>query len=297
MSTNPTTPTAAKPETAAPLKANPETTPLTTSKVPNSSPTPAPVEFEPHPHANIFPLMEGDEFKRLKADIQANGQIEPITVRDKLIIDGRNRYRACKELGLTPKTKPYDGYDTVGYVLSANLHRRHLDESQRAMAAAKLVTTKLGANQYSKGSSIDLPKAADMLNVSEASIKRTKDVLKNGTPELVTLVERGEVPASVAQKVAKQLSKKDQAELVGHGAKAIREKAKTLTTSKRSGKSPAQLKKQIDDFEAEWQDLNDWQQRHFVKMYQPRLRELLDELEGLAGMEEAEPRTEASPAT
>jgi hypothetical protein len=185
--------------------------------------TPEAVEFEPHPHANIFCLMEGEEFERLKADIKANGQIEPITVKDKYIIDGRNRYRACRELDIAPATKTYDGYDIIGYVLSANLHRRHLDESQRAMAAAKLVTTKLGSNRYSKGSSIDLPTAAKLLNVSEVSVKRAKEVLEKGTPELVALVERGHVAASTAGKVAK-LPEAEQAELVQKGADAICER-------------------------------------------------------------------------
>jgi ParB-like nuclease domain len=106
-------------------------------------------EYEFHPIANIFPLMEGQEFKALVDDIKANGLREPVVIYEGKVIDGRNRYKACKELNLpTPTTKPYDGGDPLGFVLSANLHRRHLNESQRAVVAAKLVTTKLGDNQH-----------------------------------------------------------------------------------------------------------------------------------------------------
>ena len=49
-----------------------------------------------HEVANIFPLMQGDEYDGLKADIKANGLLEPIWLHPDthLIIDGRNRHRA-----------------------------------------------------------------------------------------------------------------------------------------------------------------------------------------------------------
>ena len=98
----------------------------------------APLEF--HPLASLFPLMEGEAFEELVADIKANGLREPITIHEEKILDGRNRYRACIAAGVGPllSANPerfflaYAGQDPLVYVLSANLHRRHLTTAQRA---------------------------------------------------------------------------------------------------------------------------------------------------------------------
>src|SRR5262245_42823053 len=92
--------------------------------------------MEFHPVANIFPLMEGTEFEALKADIAANGLREPIWTFDGQIVDGRNRYRACQELGIEPATCEWNGRGSlVKFVVSLNLHRRHLTSSQSAVVA------------------------------------------------------------------------------------------------------------------------------------------------------------------
>lgn len=94
-----------------------------------------------HEVANIFPLMQGEEFDALKADIAANGLREPVWLHtDGRIIDGRNRYRACCELGIEPMYRTWDGNGSlVSFVVSLNLHRRHLSSGQKAMIAAEIL--------------------------------------------------------------------------------------------------------------------------------------------------------------
>lgn len=96
-----------------------------------------------HPVADIFPLINGADFDALKADISANGLLEAIWLHpDGRIIDGRNRYRACCDLGVEPDFRTYSGsLDTsalVQFVVSLNLKRRHLDSGQKAFVALEV---------------------------------------------------------------------------------------------------------------------------------------------------------------
>ena len=92
-----------------------------------------------HPLANIFPLMEGEEFDALVADIKANGLREGIVLYENMILDGRNRYRACEAAGVQPEYPIISITDPVAYVISANLHRRHLTAQQKRELIAKLI--------------------------------------------------------------------------------------------------------------------------------------------------------------
>lgn len=107
---------------------------------------------------------------------------------------------ACNELGIEPSFREYAGDDPAGFVVSLNLHRRHLDTSQRAMVAAKLATLPKGANQHSPigESSKTQAEAAEMLNVGKRSVERARIVLDEGTPELIEAVEQGEIAVSAA---------------------------------------------------------------------------------------------------
>lgn len=92
-----------------------------------------------HPVANIFPLMSGDELQALVDDISLHGLQEPIWRHEGKIIDGRNRFIACLKAGVSPKYRDWDGKGSlVEFVVSLNLHRRHLSSGQRAAAGTEI---------------------------------------------------------------------------------------------------------------------------------------------------------------
>lgn len=92
------------------------------------------MELTQHPLSAAFPSMTDADFQALKDDIENNGQREPVIVLDGMVLDGWHRYRACAELGLPVEKFTFGGDDPVAFVLSHNLHRRHLSASQRAAA-------------------------------------------------------------------------------------------------------------------------------------------------------------------
>lgn len=94
------------------------------------------IRMEFHEVANVFPSMGDEEYRQLVADIKANGLREPIWTYQGKIIDGRHRYRACQGLGIEPRFREWDGSGSlVQFVVSLNLHRRHLTSSQKAVVA------------------------------------------------------------------------------------------------------------------------------------------------------------------
>jgi len=94
-----------------------------------------------HPLAALFPLMAGEEFDALVTDIKANGLQQNIALFEGKILDGRNRYRACVAAGVAPVTYNADRLiaDPAAYVVSANLHRRHLTAEEKRDLIAKLI--------------------------------------------------------------------------------------------------------------------------------------------------------------
>ena len=91
-----------------------------------------------HRYADIFPMMNEDDFNRLMEDVRENGLQEPIWLYEGKILDGRNRYKACQELGIAPELRKYQGSDPLKFVMSLNLARRHLNSSQCAFVALEV---------------------------------------------------------------------------------------------------------------------------------------------------------------
>jgi len=177
-----------------------------------------------HPLANIFPLVEGPDFDELVADIREHGLHEPIVLHEGMILDGRNRLRACEAAGVEPAFTAYTGDDPISYVISLNLRRRHLDESQRALVAARLEQLKHGGDRKSEHQDanwhLDREDAASLLNVGVRSVARAAEVRDHGAPELVRAVEQGAVSVSAAADIAGQPID-EQREIVARGEREI----------------------------------------------------------------------------
>lgn len=178
-----------------------------------------------HPACLAVPEMGADEKKRLAADIKLNGQIEPIMLVEEddqtMILDGRNRWRICRDLGIEPKTDLYTGDNPWGYVLSKNISRRHLSKSQIGLYLGKMPKPAQGQ----KGSSVprtddgseqvhtaeELAKSA---GVSASTVERGRTVNAKGGKEVKEAVEKGELNLKDAADIAKNVPKGKQGEAV-----------------------------------------------------------------------------------
>lgn len=152
------------------------------------------VELSFHPAADIFPRMSDSELSVLAEDIRAHGLKVPITLADGVVLDGRNRLRACEMAGVEPRFEEFSGKDPLRHVVSLNLHRRHLNESQRAMIGAKLANMRQGARTDLEHPA-DLPEvsqsdAATLMNVGERTLREAKAILRHA-PEKAADVEAG----------------------------------------------------------------------------------------------------------
>lgn len=183
------------------------------------------LKLKPHPAAELFPMMTDSEIKDLGADIKANGQNRPILVLDGLILDGRNRYEACKRAGVEPKLQTWAGPSPTAMVLSENLRRRHLTVDQRAliaMEALAMFTAEAKVRQRAAGGDLRsadrLPprggkrsaepaarsptaaeQAAQTTGVSARSVERARRV-QVAQPKILDRVRSGEITLKQAEK-------------------------------------------------------------------------------------------------
>jgi hypothetical protein len=128
---------------------------------------PAAGDLPVHPAALSYPMWTDQKLADLVDDIKANGLDNPIMLGDweedgnKIkdgIVDGRNRYRACKLAGVEPIFDRLDGQDPERYIRSQNAKRRDLTPSQRAIVAAEAwIRAKKQGLIQSKGARTDLP--------------------------------------------------------------------------------------------------------------------------------------------
>lgn len=221
-----------------------------------------------HPAAEIFPMIDGEPFQALCEDIEKNGLQHGIERIDGQIIDGRNRLRACEKVDADVWFEDIELGDDItplDYVLSVNLHRRHLTEAQRAMVAARARTkfeeeakARMLSGKAQPDPMENLPqgqgaardRAGEALNVSGRSVDHATKVLELGSADLIRAVDSGDVAVSTASKLATSLPKGEQTSAVKEAIELKKSSGKRASASSlhrkpklRAGEGAERLKK------------------------------------------------------
>lgn len=171
-----------------------------------------------HEAATLFPMMVAGAvadgrgvpgpLTQLASDLLANGCHTPVVIYKDSILDGRNRIAAAQIVGIEelPYVE-YEGTDPLMYVISLNLHRRHLTTDQLVDLGAKLAVMfegRVGTNQWVssdeptlRGTTAELVAEALGGAVSRETLKRGWAVQER-SPELWRDVQRGSVSVSGA---------------------------------------------------------------------------------------------------
>lgn len=187
-------------------------------------------DYAVHPAAAKFDMLDGASWESFREDVRSNGQREPVVLIGQQILDGRNRLRACLDLGIAPRFRnfgddPGDGTDPIRFVVSVNIQRRHMDETQRSFVGAELVPMyeqqarerqlagkSLPPNSAEgQGEAVEL--AARAVNVGKTSVKAAIAVTRDAAPEVVAASKAGRLKVSAAAELA-TLPKQQQREIV-----------------------------------------------------------------------------------
>ncbi len=185
--------------------------------------------YEVHPFADAFPLIEGEEFAELVADVKRNGLREPIVITHdrKTLVDGRNRFRACEAAGADVVelvlSSRYTEAMILDLIVSANLARRHLNPGQRAMVAleyeaAYAATVHVGSPKGADRTLSDVETVADLppaddrksrekaaaaVGASGRAVQQAKAVQRDA-PDLADQVRSGKLALDAADRKRKE---------------------------------------------------------------------------------------------
>jgi len=222
-------------------------------------------EYEIHPLALMMPELSPEDRALLLADIRENGLLEPITLHEGKILEGRSRYSICKALPYQFKDTDFvplpAGVDPLTFVISKNIVRRHLTGEQKRELVEKLLR---------KFPHLSSRSIAKMAHVSHPFVEKVRT---EATGNDFQLKPGEEGDADDQEKARESLGYLFPKRLGADGKSRRKSQRKKGTVS---GKT---LKKQIDDFIEEWPGFNENQKTTFVKAYRDELRELLEWVE------------------
>ena len=205
------------------------------------------LKIEPELERCLPPLPE-IQYQKLKASIEKKyDPAKPIVLwseRPRTIVDGHHRYRACQETGQEPTTVEESFAsleDAVLYALQRQIEQRNLSAGQLVMIQQQMMSIedqkrlKLEAKE-SQGERTDLnlsapgaerlgsrevaKKIAEKAHVPIREVYRINRLKERAAPELLNLVQSGEVSSRYAERFSDAVkSKDDQKEVICSGGK------------------------------------------------------------------------------
>jgi N6-adenosine-specific RNA methylase IME4 len=182
----------------------------------------------------LIDLPTKDDYESLKKSIESQGQQTPIdvvndrTLGKNVILDGHTRFCICKELKLQIKINEHifdSALDEKIFILTVNLHRRHLSVHQkvkRALILYELIKSKSkerqkktfpqkgqkGFQTVSKPNGSDIGSVTDYvsktIHVKPRTFARHKYIIDHGTDDLNEQVSKGKKSAAAAERILKK---------------------------------------------------------------------------------------------
>jgi ParB-like nuclease domain len=170
-----------------------------------------------HPVAELFPMLDEDELKLMADDLKNNGQLEPIVIAnidgERVMLDGRNRDRACEIADIMTRWREYgsdDGdyeingaerklKDPAAWILSKNVNRRHQSKGALAIIIAEMYPDPDEVGGRGKKGLVS--KRFPIISKSHVTQART---INKHAPDLAEQVKRGQSPFVEAYDTARK---------------------------------------------------------------------------------------------
>lgn len=148
-----------------------------------------------HPLSELLPMMSGAELADLATSVKSVGLTAPIVTHEGMILDGRNRWKACQAAGVEPRFVEFhqNGASPLDFVITQNLHRRHLTDGQRACVAVaykEALYRKPRARRPDGRSRRSSEISAALFNVSASMVDRAAVLFKRD-PEMFAKAKAG----------------------------------------------------------------------------------------------------------
>lgn len=171
---------------------------------------------EIHPYADRWPMRTPDEIESMAESIRANGQRFPIILTPEgVLVDGRNRLRACEIADIPPFWEVRTELDCedaiVAFIWDANGDRRDMSKGAKAMLAALMPgSVRLLSNHHS---------------LSHAYVVKARQVIEFCDETVIEAVIADKTPLNEAYAEAQQIKATVQAEEIAERKRRAEEKA------------------------------------------------------------------------